>query len=59
MAGSYDHLEFTQTFLESFASRDFSAAERRQFVKALRLLDENERHPSLNIHELKGDREGS
>jgi mRNA-degrading endonuclease YafQ of YafQ-DinJ toxin-antitoxin module len=58
VAGEYQTLDFTATFLTSFASRDFTAADRASFLKALRLLDENERHPSLRVHELKGDREG-
>lgn len=55
----YRSLDFTETFLTTFASRDFSSAERRLILKALRLLDENERHPSLRVHQLHGDREGS
>lgn len=55
----YRFLDFTETFLTTFASRDFSVAERRLILKALRLLDENERHPSLRVHQLHGDREGS
>ena len=59
MAGTYATLDFTETFLQTFASRDFSASERQRFLRALRLLDENERHPSLRVHQLRGDREGS
>lgn len=55
----YQRLDFTATFLDSFASRDFSPADRKRFLKALRLLDEDERHPSLRVHQLHGDREGS
>jgi len=55
----YRTLEITATFLETFASRDFSAADRVAFLKALRLLDENERHPSLRVHALRGDRNGA
>lgn len=55
----YATLDFTETFLETYASRDFSVAERKQFRKALRLLDENEQYPSLRVHTLKGDREGA
>lgn len=55
----YATLNFTETFLETYASRDFSPPERKQFRKALRLLDESERHPSLRVHALKGDREGA
>ena len=59
MASGYRSLDFTDTFLETFASKDFKAAERKSLLKALRLLDENERHPSLRVHKLEGDREGS
>ena len=54
--GGYRHrtLEFTEVFLEDLASKDFSAADRRRFLRALRLLDTNERHPSLRVHELRG-----
>lgn len=55
----YRTLDFTDTFLEAFASHDFTAADRAAVLKALRLLDENERHPSLRVHQLRGDREGS
>jgi len=59
VADGYRTLEFTATFLEDFASRDFSAVDRRSFLKALRLLDGNEKHRSLRVHKLEGDREGS
>lgn len=59
MSAGYRTLDLTDTFLETFATGGFSAAERRQFLKALRLLDENERHPSLRVHKLEGDPEGS
>ena len=55
----YQTLDFTETFLETFASRDFSKNDRAQIKKALRLLDQNERHPSLKVHPLQGDQEGS
>jgi mRNA-degrading endonuclease YafQ of YafQ-DinJ toxin-antitoxin module len=55
----YQTIDFTETFLETFASRDFSKSDRAQFKKALRLLDQNERHPSLRVHALEGDQEGS
>ena len=32
--------------------------DQRRFVKALRLLDDDERHPSLWVHPLSGDLEG-
>lgn len=55
----YESIDFTEMFLESYASRDLTAAERGSFLKALRLLDQDERHPSLRVHRLRGDREGS
>ena len=55
----YATLEFTETFLASFAGRDFTAAERTLFMKAMRLLDQDPRHPSLRVHQLRGDRAGS
>jgi mRNA-degrading endonuclease YafQ of YafQ-DinJ toxin-antitoxin module len=54
----YQSVDFTPTFLESLIAQDFSAADRRRFVRALRLLDQNERHPSLRVHELQGDLAG-
>lgn len=56
---AYATLEFTETFLDLFASRDFTAAERKLFLKAMRLLDQDARHPSLRVHQLRGDRAGS
>ncbi len=54
--GDYEYttLDFTETFLETYASREFDDEDRRQFRKALRLLDRNEKHPSLRVHELEG-----
>ena len=57
-SGAYRTLAFTETFLETYASTDFSKIERARFRKALRLLDHDERHPSLRVHELRGDLEG-
>lgn len=59
MGDAYRTLDFTQTFLETFASKDFSASDRAAMLKALSRLDENERHPSLRVHKLEGDRAGS
>ncbi len=58
MNAPFRTLDITLDFLESFASRDFSAADRRRFLRALALLDENEQHPSLRVHPLRGDLEG-
>jgi mRNA-degrading endonuclease YafQ of YafQ-DinJ toxin-antitoxin module len=51
-------LDFTDTFLEAFGSRDFTAADRKAIRKALRLLDRDEKHPSLRVHQLGGDLAG-
>lgn len=59
MKGEYRSLDFTETFLHAFASKDFTKADRSALLKSLRLLDENERHPSLRVHKLEGDRKGS
>jgi mRNA-degrading endonuclease YafQ of YafQ-DinJ toxin-antitoxin module len=34
---------------------EFRTADQRRFAKALRLLDADERHPSLRVHDLGGD----
>ena len=34
---------------------DSTERDRRRFVRGLRLLDENERHPSLRVHQLEGE----
>jgi mRNA-degrading endonuclease YafQ of YafQ-DinJ toxin-antitoxin module len=54
--GEYRTIGFTSEFLVSLArlSRD----DQRRVVRALDLLDENERHPSLRVHELKGELAG-
>lgn len=59
MTREFRTLEFSGTFLETFASKDFTAADRKALLKALRLLDQDERHPSLRVHKLEGDRGGS
>ncbi len=58
MSEGYRTLSFTETFLETFVGKSFNGAERRQLLKALRLLDANERHPGLRVHELRGDLAG-
>ena len=58
MAEPFQTLEFTDTFLETFGSKDFTAADRRAIRKALRLLDRDEKHPSLRVHQLQGDLAG-
>jgi mRNA-degrading endonuclease YafQ of YafQ-DinJ toxin-antitoxin module len=50
----YSTLEFTPSFLESWTSRRLTASDQAAILRALRLLDENDRHPSLRVHELQG-----
>ena len=47
-------LDFSDEFLESYGSAVFSSKERALFVKALRLLDSDEQHPSLRVHARRG-----
>ena len=58
MAEGYRTFSFTEVFLETFSGKYFTRSERKQLLKALRLLDQNERHPSLRVHELQGDLKG-
>jgi mRNA-degrading endonuclease YafQ of YafQ-DinJ toxin-antitoxin module len=58
MDAPFQSLDFTDTFLETFGSKDFTAVERKAIRKALRLLDSDERHPSLRVHQLEGDLAG-
>jgi mRNA-degrading endonuclease YafQ of YafQ-DinJ toxin-antitoxin module len=58
MAEPYTSLDFTDSFLETFGSRNFTAAERKTIRKALRLLAGDEKHPSLRVHQLEGDLAG-
>lgn len=37
---------------------EFGVADQKRFAKALRLLDADERHPSLRVHDLGGDLAG-
>ena len=54
------NLVFTDTFLTDLGGprSAFTAAERKKFIKALQRLDADERHPSLGVHQLTGDRRG-
>ena len=54
MPDAYRTLEFGPTFLQDLISDNFTARDRRRLVRALQLLDENERHPSLRVHQLEG-----
>jgi mRNA-degrading endonuclease YafQ of YafQ-DinJ toxin-antitoxin module len=58
MTEIYQSLDFTDSFLESFGSKKFSTADRKAIRKALQLLDTDERHPSLRVHQLQGDLAG-
>lgn len=51
-------LQFTIDFFEDLVSGDFTATERRRLIRALGLLDANERHPSLRVHRLHGTLDG-
>lgn len=46
----------TPEFLESLTA--LSRDDQRRVLRALALLDESERHPSLRVHQLRGDLAG-
>jgi len=50
------NLEFTTEFLATF--QRLSTTDQGRVSRALELLDQNERHPSLNVHQLKGQQAG-
>ena len=54
----YRSLDFTNTFLEDLVGRAFTAADRRRLLRAIELLDGNEQHPSLRVHQLRGELQG-
>ena len=56
---TYTTLIFTDTLFTTLMSNDFSATERRRFIRALQLLDTDERHPSLRVHQLRGEQAGT
>lgn len=51
-------LEFTESFLADLTGSNFGAADRRRFVRALGLLAADEQHPSLRVHQLRGQLRG-
>jgi len=50
------NLEFTTEFLATF--QRLSTTDQGRISRALELLDQNERHPSLSVHQLKGQQAG-
>ena len=58
-ADSFRLVDITPAFLESFAAKDFTTADRRAIRRALIRLDDDEQHPSLRVHQLTGDLQGS
>jgi mRNA-degrading endonuclease YafQ of YafQ-DinJ toxin-antitoxin module len=61
VAGSdpFQTLDITLGFLDDFASNDFTQADRRAFRRALVRLDSDDQHPSLRVHQLSGDMQGT
>lgn len=58
MTEPYPELEFTDDFLKSLSARTFTAADRAAVMTCLRLLNDDEKHPSLRVHLLHGDMAG-
>jgi len=55
----YATLDLSADFLESLVTQGFSPNEQKRFVRALRLLDTSEQHPSLRVHQLQGKETGT
>ncbi len=56
---AFANLVFAETFLERLIdSKTFGTSERRQLLKALRMLDQDETASSLRIHDLQGSLAG-
>lgn len=53
---AYQSVVFTTEFMLSLTK--LSRADQRRILRALELLDTNERHPSLNVHQLSGQQAG-
>ena len=51
-------LVFTPAFLRDLVGHRFNDIERKKFMKALELLEANERHRSLEVHQLTSDLSG-
>lgn len=49
-------MDVTLAFLDSLIG--FPRSDQRRFLKAVRLLNEDEKHPSLRVHELSADLTG-
>jgi mRNA-degrading endonuclease YafQ of YafQ-DinJ toxin-antitoxin module len=58
MPDGYTSLEFTEEFVNDLTRKRWQSAELAAVIKCLRLLDEDDRHPSLRIHALVGDQDG-
>ena len=56
MAVTFETIDFTSEFLQKLVG--LSSANGKKVIKALSLLDGNERHPSLEVHQLKGELDG-
>jgi mRNA-degrading endonuclease YafQ of YafQ-DinJ toxin-antitoxin module len=52
----FQTLTFTTEFLDSLFA--LSSSDQRRIGRALRMLDADELHPSLQVHQLKGQQAG-
>lgn len=51
---NFDSLTFSDEYFRAFADRRFTPSDRARVLKAMALLDSDEKHPSLRVHLLKG-----
>ena len=56
---TYTSCQFTPRFLRELLGGRFSASEHSRIIRALILLDSDERHPSLRVHQLERDLKGA
>jgi mRNA-degrading endonuclease YafQ of YafQ-DinJ toxin-antitoxin module len=56
VADAFENLDFTPEFLQNLVA--LSTSDGKKVVKALSFLDTNEKHQSLEVHQLKGELEG-
>ena len=56
MAEGYRTLRFTPRFVSDLIN--LSRTEQKQIAKSIKVLDDNEKAPSLRVHELQGQLQG-
>ena len=55
---AYVSLVFTSDFMAAYSDRRLTTADRAAILRALERLDQDESHPSLRVHPLRGRWQG-